>query len=107
MQIGPKLEISSSLNPNGLHPEYAYRAYVSVHNPDGDIQLIGEVRHRHNEEVDLYLYSDLLPEFVFRLEGTEPEEMTPEIAKLVPVEELYAFHRAPESTRQSMRAARR
>ena len=107
LQIGRKQAIKPDRTDLSMYHIYAYRAEVKVYNTDGDIQTIGEVRHKHNEEVVLYLYSDLLPEFVFPLEGTEPEEMEPEITKLVPVKELYAFHRAPEVERQAMRAARR
>jgi len=107
LKIGRKQEIKPDQTDLSMYHIYAYRAEVRVYNTDGDIQTIGEVRHQRNEDVVLYLYSDLLPEFVFPLEGTEPEELAHEINNLVPVKELYAFHRAPEVKRKAMRDARR
>ena len=84
-----------------LATDYAYEADVTVKNEDGGSVCMGTVRHRHDEQVDLCLGDNHLPIDNIRLEGTEPEEMLPEINRLrLPLKELYTYHKKAAIERQ-------
>ena len=104
IRIGSKRTIHSY---SPLAEDYAYEADVSVRNDDGGALCIGKVRHLHDEQVHLCLGDHLLDIEPINLQGTEPEEMTPEINRLgLPLDAIYHYHVEAAAKRRQRQDAR-